>query len=161
MRYGMPPPGVLRCALAVVLPSGAAVEVGELLELAKGGLTPATQVALKGCSDVHTLASALRAWLREQPALIPPTSYAEFEKLASLGVEHPAIIAAAEGCVAGLPESGSQATLRALLGFLQRVDGKVTKMTSDNLGMVFAPTLLNRTGEVKRTWHVPMPLQLA
>ena len=144
------------CCLAAL---GSAVEVGELLELTKGGLTPATQAALKGCSEVHTLASVLRAWLREQPALIPPSSFAEFEKLASLGVEQPAITVAAEGCVVGLPDLGNQATLRALVGFLQRVDGKATMMAPDNLGMVFAPTLLNRTTEVKE--HTAQLLQFA
>ena len=139
------------------LAAGSADAVGGLLdELGKGGLTPAAQAALQGCCDVHTLASVLRAWLRRQPALIPPASFPAFAELGRLGSGHPGIVAAAEGCVAGLPGSGSQAALRALLGFLQRVDGFATKMTPGNLGMVFAPTLLNRSGEVKGSPCVPL-----
>ena len=125
------------------------------------------EAAVKSCSDVHTLGSLLRAWLREQPAaLIPASEFGTFgmlesrhrfnavglEKLASRtivgGRDHDgdlevATCSAAEACVSALPTEG-QALLRALVSFLQQIDGEASKMTVDNLGVVFAPTLFPR-----------------
>ena len=44
--------------------------------------------------------------------------------------------------------------LRALLGFLQRVDAKASRMTPDNLSRVFAPTVLKREDPMDMMRHV-------
>ena len=105
-----------------------------------------SQAALLRCSDVHTMASLLRAWLRSAP-LIPPAAFAQFEQLACM-VDGDSNKAATpvDSCVSALP-AANQALLRALIEFLQDIDVASTKMTADNLGMVFAPTLLCRDAQ--------------
>jgi hypothetical protein len=119
--------------------SGTRTEVDSLLnQLGSGG--SGAPAAINACLDVHVLASLLRAWLRERSALIPPASIAQLE---TLGVTPSSIDCAR--FIDTLPQPG-QAQLRAVIGFLQRLDTAATRMTFENVGVVFAPTLLRRDG---------------
>ena len=126
---------------------GSRSDVDQLLVVvqAEGLLTQASSAALLGCSDVHTMASLLRAWLRSAP-LIPPTAFAQFEQLALADDGSDQAATPVESCLSTLP-AANQVLLRVLIGFLQHVDAASTKMTADSLGMVFAPTLLCRDGQ--------------
>ena len=95
---------------------------------------------LAGCSDVHDVALLLCRWLRTQdPPIVPASHVAAVPQL----VESDASAAALDGFVSALPEPG-QALLRELVAFLQKIDPAATRMTADNLGAVFAPTVLMR-----------------
>ena len=104
---------------------------------------------LATCDDPHDMASLLGRWLREQYPMVPP-GFFPFCATAGLNTAgHPITqtedaVESIEICVDALPQPG-QGLLRALIGLLQEVDPEVTRMTPENLGRVFAPTVIHRS----------------
>eukprot|EP01048_Picozoa_sp_COSAG05_P017528 COSAG05_NODE_2404_length_3106_cov_123.921849_2_plen_391_part_00 len=116
-----------------------------LLEARKRSAGPeVTQGILAGCTCVHAAASLLRMWLRKQPPIIPRAAFPAFEAIVAQQQQGNERIAGAVQKAVGSISPNAQALLRALVSFLQSVDPHATKMSADNLGMVFAPTLLCR-----------------
>ena len=107
---------------------------------------PARDV-IRSSSDVHDLSTCLGRWLREEPAMVPASAFAQIDALAA------ADGAACEAFMAGLPEPG-QALLRTLIALLQEVDGDATRMTADNLSRVFALTIIKREDPMDMAKHV-------
>ena len=140
---------------------GEASAVGRLQQALADGQDPATVLA--GCEDVHCIAMLMQRWLRElDPSLIPEQLHARWDEVGSglrrslsaselefVGANSPLRtaarkdVAAVAALVASVPEP-SQTILRQLVGLLQRVDPKATRMDPANLGLLFATSLIRR-----------------
>ena len=132
--------------------AGSNDDVSAMMDELRAGTPP--RDILSACDEVNDAATFLGRWLREQPMVIPADRFAECDALlAAAGVESADDSAACEAFVGSLPEPG-QGLLRALIGFLQRVDGEATRMTPDNLSRVFAMTLIYREDPMDMMTHV-------
>eukprot|EP01043_Picozoa_sp_COSAG02_P050202 COSAG02_NODE_5133_length_4601_cov_5.407152_1_plen_1219_part_00 len=127
--------------------AGSNAAVTSMMDQLQDGLPP--RKVLRGCHEVDDVATFLGRWLREQPMLIPATSFVESEELLIANAD----AAMCETFVASLPEPG-QGLLRALVGFLQRVDAETARMTPDNLSRVFALTVFKRDDPMDMMKHV-------
>ena len=104
---------------------------------------------LASCTEVHDVAVLLCRWLRNQEALIPAP---HIDLVATL-VERDADGEALEAFVCALPQPG-QKILRVVVSFLQEINSETSKMGPDNLGAVFAPTLVKREDPSLMQQHV-------
>ena len=114
------------------------------------------RAVLQGCNDAHDMASLLSRWLRSQHPMVPPGYYA-FCATAGLDAAmqprpHQDAVEAIELCVDALPQPG-QGLLRALVGLLQEIEAGPTRMTPENLGRVFAPTIMRRSDPAEMISH--------
>ena len=106
------------------------------------------QDVLYACDDVHNVSTCLGRWLRDQPRMIPSEVFPKCDQLVADSVDGPAC----ERFVAELPQPG-QRLLRLLLALLQQVDADATRMTADNLGRVFAMTIIKREDPMEMVQH--------
>ena len=128
--------------------SGSTDAVDEMMSnLVERNLPP--QDILGACDDVNDVAMFLSRWLRKQPMMIPEDRFPECSSLVDtlLGQDPMRRPRMCEEFVGSLPEPG-QRLLREVIGFLQGVDGTVTRMTPENLAVVFAPTLIYRADPI-------------
>ena len=127
--------------------AGSNDDVSAMMEQLRAGAPP--HGILSACDEVNDAATFLGRWLREQPMVVPVDRFAECDALLAAAADG----AACEEFVGSLPEPG-QGLLRALIGFLQRVDAEATRMTPDNLSRVFAMTLIYRDDPMDMMTHV-------
>ncbi|XP_077185312.1 LOW QUALITY PROTEIN: rho GTPase-activating protein 9 [Paroedura picta] len=98
--------------------------------------------------DVHVITGALKLFFRELPEpLLPYSLYDEFIDVAKLSDPEEKVSKLA-GLVQSLPEANRD-TLHYLLAHLRKVmeHSDVNRMTTQNIGIVFGPTLMRHEGD--------------
>eukprot|EP01100_Stratorugosa_tubuloviscum_P015906 TRINITY_DN966_c3_g1_i2.p1 TRINITY_DN966_c3_g1~~TRINITY_DN966_c3_g1_i2.p1 ORF type:complete len:798 (+),score=290.57 TRINITY_DN966_c3_g1_i2:71-2464(+) len=94
--------------------------------------------------DVNIIASVLKSYLREQPTpLIPFENFNEFVDAVASVQDEPTQLSNLMNCIDKLPEENKM-ILKRLLQLLSKVVqlSHINKMTSDNIGVVFGPSLM-------------------
>uniref|UniRef100_A0A670YPM7 Rho GTPase activating protein 9 n=1 Tax=Pseudonaja textilis TaxID=8673 RepID=A0A670YPM7_PSETE len=99
--------------------------------------------------DVHVITGALKLFFRELPESLVPYSYVD-ECIASVKLsDHKEKVSKLSGLIQSLPQPNRD-TLHYLLQHLRRVmdHSDINRMTTQNIGIVFGPTLLRHERDV-------------
>uniref|UniRef100_A0A8C6Y8C1 Rho GTPase activating protein 9 n=1 Tax=Naja naja TaxID=35670 RepID=A0A8C6Y8C1_NAJNA len=99
--------------------------------------------------DVHVITGALKLFFRELPESLVPYSHVD-ECIASVKLsDHKEKVSKLAGLIQTLPQPNRD-TLHYLLQHLRRVmdHSDVNRMTTQNIGIVFGPTLLRHERDV-------------
>uniref|UniRef100_A0A8C5RSS1 Rho GTPase activating protein 9 n=1 Tax=Laticauda laticaudata TaxID=8630 RepID=A0A8C5RSS1_LATLA len=99
--------------------------------------------------DVHVITGALKLFFRELPESLVPYSHVD-ECIASVKLsDHKEKVSKLAGVIQTLPQPNRD-TLHYLLQHLRRVmdHSDINRMTTQNIGIVFGPTLLRHERDV-------------
>ncbi|PRP77788.1 rho GTPase activating protein [Planoprotostelium fungivorum] len=116
--------------------SGSTLDVSEMKDIIDHNGTPSWDKY-----DIQTISSLLKLFFRSMPE--PLLTYDLYDAFVKLTADETSKLLKAQDLIALLPEV-NQVLLAKLLCLLQKVsrNSEVNKMTSNNLGIVFAPTLM-------------------